>query len=154
MHGLPQAVIIAKNLLAQCLDNYGNFQVKNTPLLWRHVWHPILFKLIINDFGIGYVGFYHSDHIMSVLKMYYENITTYLEGLLYWVIIMKWDDAKWYFNISIPGYLNNAIHQFNNEKPKNSQHKVYPSPQRTYGADSQNMKPINTSPVISAERVK
>ena len=34
MYGLPQAGILAKNLLTQCLSNYGYYQVNQTSGLW------------------------------------------------------------------------------------------------------------------------
>ena len=56
MYGIPQAGIIANNLLAQYLDNHEYYQVKYMPGLWQHVWWPISFTLLVNNFGIGYVG--------------------------------------------------------------------------------------------------
>ena len=41
MYGLPQAVILANNILAQRLINHGYYQVKQTQGLWLHVWRPI-----------------------------------------------------------------------------------------------------------------
>ena len=38
MYGIPQAGIIANNLLAQYLDNHEYYQVKYMPGLWQHVW--------------------------------------------------------------------------------------------------------------------
>ena len=35
IYGLPQAVILANNLLAQCLRDHGYDEVKKTPGLWR-----------------------------------------------------------------------------------------------------------------------
>ena len=56
MHGLPQAGNLAKTSLAQRLHNHGYYQVKNTPGLWQHLWRPISFTLVVDDFGIGYAG--------------------------------------------------------------------------------------------------
>ena len=53
MYGLPQAGILAKNLLAECLSNHGYYQVKQTPVLWRHICIPISFKLVVENFEIG-----------------------------------------------------------------------------------------------------
>ena len=46
------------------------------------MWIPISFTLVVDDFVIGYVGRENADHMMSALKMYYENITTDWEGKL------------------------------------------------------------------------
>ena len=36
MYGLPQAGILAQELLEQCLNKHGYHQSPNTPGLWRH----------------------------------------------------------------------------------------------------------------------
>ena len=54
----------------------------------------------------------------------------------------------------MPGYFKKSLHQFNQLKPKNPQHQPYKSPERMYVADDQNMKPINTSPVLYTDQVK
>ena len=56
MYGLSQAGILAKQLVAQFLGNHGYYQVKHTPVLWQHLWRTILFTLVVNNFGIVYVG--------------------------------------------------------------------------------------------------
>ena len=37
---------------------------------------------------------------------------------------------------------------------KNPQHRPYPVPGRTYGADAQKMEPLNTLPVLAIYQVK
>ena len=154
MYGLLQAGILAKNLLVHCLHNCGYYQVKRTSGLWRHVWRTISFKLLVEDFGIGYVGRYHADHLMSARNMYYENITTDWEGKLYCGITMKWNDTKRYADISTPIYSKESLHQFCHKTPIKPQHQIYSAPEWTYGADAQKMKPLDTSPELPTEIVK
>ena len=71
MYGLSQAGFLAEKLLKQRLDKHSYYQVKNNPGLWNHVWRTISFKLVVDEFEIGYVGREHADHLMSALKMYY-----------------------------------------------------------------------------------
>ena len=73
MYGLPQLGILADNLLKQCLINHGYYQAKQTPGLWIHLGIPISFTLVVDYFGIGYVGREHADNLMSALIMYYEK---------------------------------------------------------------------------------
>ena len=54
----------------------------NTPGLWKNLWRPIYFTLVVDDFLIRCIGQEHSNHIMSALKMYYDNITPDWEGNL------------------------------------------------------------------------
>jgi hypothetical protein len=55
----PQAGILANNLLWSCLEANGFYEAASTPGLGRHKWRPIQFCLIINEFGIKYVGLEH-----------------------------------------------------------------------------------------------
>ena len=136
MYGLLQVGILVNDLLAQRLGNHGYYQVKNTQFLWCHVWHPISFTLVVNNFGTGYDGCYHADHIMGALKIYYEIITTDWEVSLYCGVTTKFNYEKWYVNNLMPGYVNNTLHHCNHEKSTKPQHQPYPSTERTYGADS------------------
>ncbi len=42
MYGLPQAGIIAQELLAKRLKEHGYSQSETTPGLWKHEWRPII----------------------------------------------------------------------------------------------------------------
>ena len=68
-----------KHFTAQRFHRYGYYQVKCTPVLWQHVWRPISFTLVVDYIGIVYVEQDNPDHLMSALKTFYENITTYLK---------------------------------------------------------------------------
>ena len=60
MYGLPQAGLLANKLLAKRLNIVGYYQCQYTPGLWRHVWRPITFSLVVDDFGIQTVGLTHA----------------------------------------------------------------------------------------------
>ena len=83
------------------------------------MWRPISFTLVVDNFGIGYVGRDHADHLMSALEIYYKNITTDWEGKLYFGITMKWNYTKKYVYISMNGYVKETLHQFGHKTPKN-----------------------------------
>ena len=55
MYGLPQAGIIAQELLEERLQKAGYMQSKLTPGSWKHEWRPISFTLIVDDFGVKYI---------------------------------------------------------------------------------------------------
>jgi hypothetical protein len=63
MYGLPQAGIIAQLLLKEHLNKHGYHQSQTTPGLWTHVSCPISFSLVVNDFGVKYVGKEHAQHL-------------------------------------------------------------------------------------------
>ena len=56
MYGLPQAGMLANRLLKERLAKHGYFELPHTPGLWRHATRPVWFTLVVDDFGIKYVG--------------------------------------------------------------------------------------------------
>ena len=72
--GLPQAGILAIKLLRQRLTPHGYYECINTPGLWRHEWRPITFTLVVDDFGVKYVGKEYANHLVASLKTKYKLI--------------------------------------------------------------------------------
>ena len=56
MYGLPQVGLLAHELLEERLNKHGYFQSKLVPGLWTHKTRPITFTLVVDDFGVKYVG--------------------------------------------------------------------------------------------------
>ena len=71
MYGLPQAGILAHQLLGKRLNNEDYTQSKLTPGFWTHKWRPILFTLCVDIFGVKYVGEQHAKHLPDVLSTHY-----------------------------------------------------------------------------------
>jgi len=72
MYGLPQAGILAQEILEQRLNKHGYRQSPITPGLWQHNYQPISFTLCVDDFGIKYVGRKHAEHLASILSEHYK----------------------------------------------------------------------------------
>ncbi len=70
-YGLPQAGILANDLLCSHLLTEGFYEAASTPGLWRHKWGPLQFCLIVDDFGIEYVGIEHFNFLLNLLKKYH-----------------------------------------------------------------------------------
>jgi hypothetical protein len=70
MYGLPQAGIIAQELLEKRLCKAGYMQSKITPGYWKHNWCPISFTLVVDNFGIKYISTEHAQHLLQVLKQH------------------------------------------------------------------------------------
>jgi hypothetical protein len=51
MYRLPQAGILANNLLCERHAEFDYYKAATTPGLWRHKWRPIMFALIVDDFA-------------------------------------------------------------------------------------------------------
>ena len=54
------------------LAKHGYYQSNIIPGLWKHKTRPIVFTLVVDDFGVKYVNKSDADHLMSVLKKDYE----------------------------------------------------------------------------------
>jgi hypothetical protein len=61
MYGLLQAGILAQELLEQQLNKHGYIQNKALPGLCMHKTGPISFTLVVDNFGIKYIG---QEHVM------------------------------------------------------------------------------------------
>jgi hypothetical protein len=72
MYGPPQAGIIAQELLAKQLKEHGYVQSETTPGLWKHEWRPITFSLVVDDFGVKYIGEEHAQHLLQTIQKYYQ----------------------------------------------------------------------------------
>ena len=70
---LPQAGMLA------FLNKTGYYETTTKTEIWRHKWRPIMFVLIVDDFGIEYVGNNHLHHIRTVRTNHY-TITEDLDG--------------------------------------------------------------------------
>ncbi len=71
MCGLPQAGIIAQELLKERLSKHGYHQSKIIPGLWTNKTRPTAFTLVVDDFAIKIMSESNADHIINALKKYY-----------------------------------------------------------------------------------
>jgi hypothetical protein len=67
MPGLKQAGRIANDRLTTHLAKSGYRPVRHTPSLWTHDTHPIVFTLVVDDFGVKHVGKEHALHLLQAL---------------------------------------------------------------------------------------
>ncbi len=65
---LPQAGILANNLLQLHLVAEGFYKAASTPELWHHKWCPLQFCLIVDDYGVKYVGIEHFNFLLELLN--------------------------------------------------------------------------------------
>jgi hypothetical protein len=66
--GLPQSGILANKLLRRHLLPHGYFECASMLGQWRHKTRPIAFTLVVDDFGVKYVGKEHVDHLIAAIK--------------------------------------------------------------------------------------
>ena len=111
MYSLPQSGLLANELLEQRLNKCGYRQSKLVPGLWKHDWRPVQFTLVVDDFGVKYVGKEHALHLKQTLTADYA-VTTEWDGKRYIGITLDWDYKRRQVHLSMPGYIQKAIKQF------------------------------------------
>jgi len=73
MYVLPQAGIIAQQQLKERLQKDSYRQSKTTPGQWQHDTRPISFSLVVDDFGVKYVGEEKAQHLLDTERKYFSN---------------------------------------------------------------------------------
>jgi hypothetical protein len=109
MYGLPQAGILANELLQRNLAKDGYRPTQHTHSIWTHDTRPISFSLVVDNFGEKYVGREHAEHLMACIKKNY-NISSNWNGGAYCGFTLDWDYKKRTVDLSIPGYIKAALH--------------------------------------------
>ena len=89
-YGLPQSGRLANELLRTRPEKAGYYEAATTPGIWCHKWRPIQFVLIVDDFGIKYVGKQHTLHLLKIVEKNYE-ITDDWEGKKFTGINIAWN---------------------------------------------------------------
>eukprot|EP00804_Cyclotella_cryptica_P011136 CCRYP_020838-RA/>CCRYP_020838-RA protein AED:0.39 eAED:0.39 QI:0/0/0/1/1/1/3/0/399 len=105
VYGLKQAGKLANDLLTQRLEMHGYYQCATTPGLWRHKWRPVLFVLIVDDFGIQYSDRRHAEHLLQALQQHY-TVTTDWTGTKFAGIDIKWDYNKRTCRLTMDTYIS------------------------------------------------
>ena len=121
MCDLPQAGQIANYYRTKHLAPHGYHQCRHTDVLWKHKWRPSASSLVVDYFGIKYIGKQNSDHIIeSIIKYYPVNVDC--TGGLYCIIKLE---CTYYptrsIDLSIPKYAPNELHEFQHPYPKRPQ---------------------------------
>ena len=63
MYGLKESGVLANKLLKERLSTYGYYECNYTPGLYKHVWRPIMFSLVVDDFGVKCEGIQHAKYL-------------------------------------------------------------------------------------------
>jgi hypothetical protein len=121
MYGLPQAGILANEVL-QCqlaLDGYR--PTEDTHGLWKHKTRPIWFSLVEDDFGIQYIGRNNAEHLMASIKKN-DDISSDWTGSAYCGLKIDWNYINGTVYLSIPGYIKAELHKYQHPEPTRPEH--------------------------------
>jgi hypothetical protein len=144
MPGLKQAGCITNDQLTTHLAKFGYWPVPITPSLWKHDSCPIDFSLVVDDFGIKYVGKERALHLLGPLRKLY-TITEYWDGTLFSGLTIQWNYAK----ISMPNYIPAMLHKFQHAQPAKHQGAPHTWTTPYYGAKVQYATEADDSPILA-----
>eukprot|EP00804_Cyclotella_cryptica_P028768 CCRYP_018720-RA/>CCRYP_018720-RA protein AED:0.37 eAED:0.37 QI:0/0/0/1/0/0.25/4/0/1148 len=153
VYGLKQAGKLANDLLTQRLEMHGYYQCATTPGLWRHKWRPVLFVLIVDDFGIQYSDRRHAEHLLQALQQHY-TVTTDWTGTKFAGIDIKWDYNKRTCRLTMDTYISALLLKYDHPRPRKPQHAPHKHREIIYGAKEQLLPDNDTSPPIDAAGIK
>jgi hypothetical protein len=152
MYGLPQAGKLAHDLLQECLVKHGYAPIPNTTCLWTHTTRPITFTLVVNDFGVKYIGKENAEHFKTALK---ENhtVSTDWKGALYCGISLDWDYKQRTVQNSMPNYIQQAIYNLQHATTTRPQPTPYPWRSSTYGTKIELTLPPDNTPLVDKKQI-
>ena len=78
---------------------------------------PISFTLVVDDFGVKYVGQEHADHLIASIRSTYKKLTEDWTGSLYCRITLDWDYIGITVKLSMPGYIQKQMQEYKHLLP-------------------------------------
>ena len=102
IYGLPQAGILANKQLRKKLKPSVYYLVAHTPDLWRNLTQLVHVLLVVDDFGVKYLGKENSNRILEAIKKADSIVALDWERSLQYRIILEWNFKEHWLNIPIP----------------------------------------------------
>ena len=90
MYGILKAGRLANDLLRARLKKHGYIEATHTPGYWKHIWKPISWTLIVDDFRFKYTNKRHVDKLLKIMSQWYVMKMDW-EGTIFGGIALKWN---------------------------------------------------------------
>jgi hypothetical protein len=85
------------------LQKHGYYrQSQTTPGLWKHDTCPISFSLVVDNFGVKYVGKENAQHLLDTVQQNYKCSCKW-KGEQYCGLTIKWDYKGKKVHVLMPG---------------------------------------------------
>ena len=136
MYILPQAGKLGNDLQSSRLDKFGYYPCQYTPGLWNHKWRSIAFSMVVGNFGVKFEGIKHAQHLKEALKTYHK-VSLDWKGKRFCGASLEWDYKGRMVDLSMPGYINKALPNYQHYIPSRPKHHPYKSTPIQYGAKVQ-----------------
>ena len=153
MYGLKQAAILAYNLIKKRLKPAGYYPIKESNGLWRHKTRKTIFALCVDDFGVKYFNKEDALHLANALQQHYD-ITIDWTGKNYCGLTLDWNYTAGYVDVSMPGYVVDALEHFQHVKPSRPQHAPHRWNAPVYGQRIQMIKDPDKSNQLDKKGTK
>ena len=138
---------MAQELLEKRLNGKGYRQSKYTPGLWKHDTREIQLTLVVDDFGIKYVGKENVVHLIETLKKHYTISKDWGENKNVG-LTLDWDYKGKLVHLSMPGYIEKALKRFGHERPRKRQDQPHKHVPPEYGIKQQFVRDEDESPAV------
>ena len=138
MYGLKQAAILAYKLIKEILQPAGYYPIKESNR-WQHKTRKKNFALCVDDFRVKYFNQDDALYLINVLQKHHE-ISIDWTGKNYCGLTLDWHYETGYVDVSMPGYVVEALQQFQHVKPSRPQHAPHKWNMPVYGQRIQLMK--------------
>ena len=152
IYGLPQSGKLANYFLKKKLAPTGYYEVPHTPGIWKHISRLVEFTLVVDAFGVKYVGEENIQHMIRSLKKDF-TISEDWTGAYYCEITLKWAYAKRITDFSMPGYIKKILQRYTHEMPKRPQPSPYLVAQIKYDEAAHDPIPEDTSREASDKEI-
>jgi hypothetical protein len=106
----------------------------------------------VDDLGIKYVGREHAEHLMESIKKNNE-ISSDWTGSAYCVLKSDWNYNNEAVDLSVPGNIKAALHNYHHPAPARSEHEPRTWNPPIYGAKTQYIEEAEESPALKPKYV-
>ena len=103
-----------------------------------------MFVLIVDDFGINYVGKQHAAHLLAALQEHYK-VTTDWMGTKFMGIDLTWDNVKQTCHLAMNGYILDILTKY--DTLPHPSHSTPPINIRKSTMEPKPNSPLKTMPV-------
>ena len=108
------------------------------------------FTLVVDDFGIKYVGKEHADDLLAALTDHYK-IENDWEGKLYCHIELRWDYEGGWVNTSMSTYVHHQLVRYDHPLPKHRKRTPYAPAPVVHDKKAQEMPEPENRPLLDAK---
>ena len=104
-------------------------------------------SLVVDDFGVKYVGENNSNHLITSLRELY-TVSTDWKGTLFCGLTLNWNYTNGRVDVSMQGYVAAALNKFQHPPPTKKQDAPHPWNRPIYGTHTQYATPDDDSTLL------